>query len=86
MSYYKCIKLYSNLFNICFPPSLVFGVSAGICSVYDDPKPFNVFTSLIGYTSLGIITGITFPISYPLFTGYVVYKHIKNTTNTTNTK
>ena len=32
----------------------------------------NVYTNLIGYTTLGILTGITYPISFPLFTYYAV--------------
>jgi hypothetical protein len=29
---------------------------------------------MVGYTSIGIITGICYPITYPLFGCYVLYK------------
>jgi hypothetical protein len=38
----------------------------------------NKYSNVIGYTSLGIFTGITYPISYPLFGIYVLYKNSKS--------
>ena len=35
----------------------------------------SVYTNLIGYTSLGIITGITYPISFPLLTYWSIKEH-----------
>ena len=35
----------------------------------------HTYSTLIGYTGLGIITGITYPISYPLCGSYVLYKN-----------
>ena len=40
----------------------------------ENEKVISVYTNLVGYTSLGIITGITYPISFPLFT----YWSLKN--------
>ena len=37
-----------------------------------------IYSNLIGYTSIGIITGITYPISFPLLGCYVLYKTKKN--------
>lgn len=37
----------------------------------------NPYANIIGYTSIGIITGLTYPISYPLFASYVIYKNSK---------
>ena len=34
----------------------------------------NQYSNVIGYTSLGILTGLTYPISYPLLAAYVLYK------------
>ena len=34
----------------------------------------DMFCTCIGYTSIGIITGITYPVSFPLLAGYVLYK------------
>ena len=41
----------------------------------ENEKVMSVYTNLVGYTSLGIITGIIYPISFPLFT----YWSLKNT-------
>ena len=38
----------------------------------EDERVINVYTNLIGYTSLGILTGVTYPISFPLFTYYAL--------------
>jgi hypothetical protein len=38
----------------------------------ENDRIINVYTNLIGYTSLGLITGITYPISFPLFTYYTL--------------
>lgn len=38
----------------------------------------NQYSNVIGYTSLGIFTGITYPISYPLLGAYVLYKNSKS--------
>ena len=35
----------------------------------------HIYSTLIGYTGLGIITGITYPISFPLCSSYVLYKN-----------
>ena len=32
----------------------------------------NQYANVIGYTGLGIITGITYPVSYPLFGLYIL--------------
>jgi len=35
----------------------------------------HTYSTLIGYTGLGIITGITYPVSFPLCGSYVLYKN-----------
>lgn len=37
-------------------------------------NPTEMFCNCIGYTSIGIITGIAYPVSFPLLAGYVLYK------------
>jgi hypothetical protein len=39
-------------------------------------KPFDMFINTIGYTSIGMITGFTFPITIPIIGGYIVYRDI----------
>ena len=38
----------------------------------ENERVLNVYTNLIGYTSLGLSTGVTYPISFPLFTYYAL--------------
>ena len=40
-------------------------------------KYMDKYSNIIGYTSIGIMTGITYPVSYPLFGCYVLYKNRK---------
>jgi len=57
----------------------VVGINAG-CTVNNlNPSDnfINPYSNLIGYTSIGIITGLTYPVSYPLFACYVLYKNNK---------
>jgi len=35
-----------------------------------------LFTNVVGFTGLGILTGMTYPISIPLFTYYVISQKI----------
>jgi len=81
MSYFKLNKIYFKLYleflPTFFTTSLLFGGLSGVSSMCDSKNPFDVFTNLTGYLSIGAITGITFPISYPLLGGYVLYKHVK---------
>ena len=46
--------------------------------IIDDIKPIDTYSNIIGFTSIGIITGITYPISFPLCGCYVLYKNNKN--------
>jgi hypothetical protein len=52
------------------------GFASGLisCSI---GKPTDFFTHLIGYTSIGIITGLSYPISCPLLGCYVLFKNNK---------
>jgi hypothetical protein len=36
-----------------------------------DASSIDMYATTIGYTSLGMITGLTYPISYPLFGCYL---------------
>ena len=40
-------------------------------------KPNDFFCQIVGYTSIGIITGLSYPISCPLLGCYVLYKNNK---------
>ena len=70
------VKLYTNTMPILSIYSTFMGINTGISTNNRTPniRPFDMYSNLIGYTSLGIITGITYPISYPLLGFYVLYK------------
>ena len=73
MPHYK--ELYSALLPIPFMTSSIFGIINGINYGYDKKcNNFEAFSGMIGFTGLGMITGITYPISFPILTGYILFK------------
>jgi hypothetical protein len=40
-----------------------------------DQDTFYIFRNIITYTTIGMITGLMFPISIPLISGYTLYMH-----------
>ena len=79
---YKYKELYGELSTVFVPMTTLLGFFTGIISLSSDKNvsPNFVFTNMIGYTSIGMITGITYPISYPLLAGYVLYNNSKKIT------
>jgi hypothetical protein len=71
------IKLYGNTMPFITLYSTFLGIDIGFSKnrMMPEVTSFDKYSNLIGYTSLGIITGVTYPISYPLFGLYVVYKN-----------
>ena len=61
-----------------FVPTLI-GFYSGLYSGLQesDKSLFSVYSNWIGYTGIGYLTGLTYPISVPFFSGYVIYKNIK---------
>lgn len=76
MSFSKYRSIYIDLLPIFVPSTTLLGVMTGLSSLGQHKSSLDVFTSTIGFTSIGIITGITFPISYPLLGVYVIFKNI----------
>ena len=82
-------KIYLDSMPIIFKFSTITGLLTGIYangiqekSEHDkqdkyDKRELETFANLIGYTTLGMITGITYPISFPFFTYYAFYKNDK---------
>jgi len=56
-------------------PTLI-GIDTGITTNKKNPQaePFVSYSNVIGYTTVGIVTGLTYPISFPFFAYYVLYK------------
>ena len=80
MSFQRFLK-YKELYFFSLPVvsvySTVSGINIGASANTEKPNDtsFAKYSNLIGYTSIGIITGLTFPISFPLFGCYVLYKN-----------
>ena len=76
MSRLRYRDMYIDLLPVFLPGTTFLGFLTGISTTYK-LNPLDSFASIIGYTSLGLITGFTVPMSYPLLTGYVLYKSQK---------
>ena len=66
--------LYIKFLPIMVIPSTAIGFITGL-STMNTNNSFHMFSNWIGYTSIGIMTGIAYPISFPMLAGYVVYKN-----------
>lgn len=71
--------IYIELLPIFVPTTTLMGFIGGLAFVGQphSVKPLDFFINIIGHTTIGIITGITYPISYPLIGAYVLFTHIK---------
>ena len=67
------MRMYTELLPYMLIPSGVSGFVTG-ATITNRTTPIEMFANWIGYTSIGIFTGITYPVSFPLLAGYVIYK------------
>jgi hypothetical protein len=69
-------NLYFSLVPFTTIYSTIIGIDAGCIANKITPAGDGMesYANLIGYTTLGFITGVTYPISFPLFGSYVLYK------------
>lgn len=75
MSYYHYYKnIYSAFLPIPIITTSMFGVITGVNYGIEQKDPIKRFSGMIEYTSLGIITGIMYPITLPLFAGYTLFQ------------
>ena len=70
-------NIYIDLLPLFVPSTTLFGFMIGLSTNMSprETKSTDCFMNVVGYTSIGIITGIFFPITYPLIGGYVLYKN-----------
>ncbi len=68
------MNYYKQLLPIMVIPSSAIGFVTGIHSTTKNSS-MEMFSNWVGYTSIGMIVGITYPVSFPLLAGYVVYKN-----------
>ncbi len=69
-----------NLYMTILPLPAIFstmmGIDIGLTANRRIPveNSMDSYANVIGYTSLGVLTGFTYPVSYPLFGLYVLYR------------
>lgn len=70
-------NIYIDLLPLFVPSTTLFGFMIGLTANLSprEIKSTDSFMNVVGYTSIGIITGVFFPITYPLIGGYVLYKN-----------
>jgi len=71
------MKYYKELLPIIALPTTFVGFITGMHAGIKSPPnaPIDMFFNWIGYTSIGIITGVSYPVSFPMLAGYVMYKN-----------
>jgi len=82
----KCKFIYVELLPIFVPTTMILGFFSKISS-YDSHKgqtSRESFFETIGYATLVIVTGVAFPISYPLLGGYYLLKNNNQNNNQSN--
>ena len=67
-------EIYFAFLPITLTTSSLTGICLGIGYGREKKEPFESFSTMIGFTSIGMITGITYPISFPLLTVYTLLK------------
>jgi hypothetical protein len=72
----KYKEIYLNVLPYMTMYSTFLGINAGMSvnMLNSNNDSFGKYSNIIGYTTIGIVTGITYPVSYPLFGWYVIYK------------
>lgn len=73
---YKTTVPFITIYSTCLGIDTAISVNKILYNY--NGHPFDIYSNLIGYTSLGIITGLTYPISYPAFGYYLLYKNNKS--------
>jgi hypothetical protein len=69
-------QLYRTILPLPLVFSTIVGIDIGLTANrrITTEKSMDSYSNVIGYTSLGIITGLTYPVSYTLFGCYVLYR------------
>ena len=69
-------QFYLTGINIFLPISIGLGLTTGIdmCCKTSDTDVFCNFRNILTYTTIGLITGIAFPVTIPLIVTYTLYK------------
>jgi len=69
------LKAYALSLHIVLPISLASGITSSFVGyTSSNNSPSNQFLKTISYSTIGICSGILYPISFPLLTLYSLYK------------
>jgi len=77
MSRFRLFKeAYFELFPVFFSSTAVIGIFSNLNTSESNKytSTMETFSKTIGYTTVVIITGITYPVSYPLLGAYYLYE------------
>ena len=72
--YYGYLPLYFSCTTLLGCLLASGAIMTRLCKSSDGVRTIDCFLAMIGYSGLGMIIGITYPISYPLIGCYVLYK------------
>jgi hypothetical protein len=78
LRFQKYRELYVTMLPLMTAYPTLVGIDAGFTFVNKlNPAENSIdrYSTILGYTGIGIITGLTYPVSYPLFACYVLYKN-----------
>jgi hypothetical protein len=70
-------QFYKKSLYVVVPFTATLGFSSGLVEVFTSEKKvsaLSVFTDVIGYTTIGSLTGVTYPITFPA----IMYTVISN--------
>jgi hypothetical protein len=78
-------RFFETGITLFLPMTTSLGFMTGINSMYEstDTDVFCLFRNIITYTTVGIITGLAFPLSIPIISGYTLYRHYTITNRST---
>ena len=72
----KLVYYYNEWLPIFFTTTTAIGLLTGLMTCgYCNKK--DLFPYIVGNLSIGVITGITYPVSFPFLGAYVLYKNYK---------
>jgi ABC-type multidrug transport system permease subunit len=69
------LQTYKNFLPVMVIVPTMIGFNSGFLNTLKkDDSSLSMYFNWVGYTSLGFLTGVMYPISFPLFAGYVLFK------------
>jgi len=70
-------SIYIDYLPIVVPATTILGFITGLASNSYTYNPLEMFTNIIAYTTIGFITGLLYPVSYPLIGANLIIQKTK---------